>query len=184
MARRRFAKSKAVIDTSCLRCLLLLDLSFPQYNLFRALFLRYYTVHIPQFVWNEISRKGHKRGQLNRTLRRHPFLKRCNVIDEYAAQLLYDIKRNPNALIDRGEAEAIIQAREIGASEVLIDEGRGRGIAQAHSLNVKGVIGLIRDFKLSGIISEARPLFEECQRHGFWIGNRLLRQVLKEIGED
>lgn len=184
MPRSRFVKSKAVIDTSCLRCFLLLDLSFPQYNLFRALFLHYHTIHIPQHVWNEVSRKGHKRGQLQRTIQHYPSIKRCNVIDEYAAQLLYDRKRNPSAPIDRGEAEAIIQAREIGASEVLIDERKGRKIAQAHSLNVKGVVGLIRDFKLSGFIPEARPLFEECRRHKFRLGDKLIEQVLKEIGED
>lgn len=184
MPRSRFVKSKAVIDTSCLQCLLLLDLSFPQYNLFRALFLRYQSVHIPQYVVNEISRKGRKRGQLNRTLQNYPSLKKCNVVDDYAAQLLYDRKRNPTAPINRGEAEAIIQAREIGASEVLIDERKGSKIAQAHSLSVKGILGLIKEFKLNGIIPEAKPLFEECRRHGFWIADELLKQVLKEIEEN
>lgn len=130
-----------------------------------------------------MSRKGHKRGQLHRTIQRHPFLKRCNVVDDYAAQLLYDRKRNPSAPIDRGEAEAIIQAREIGAPEVLIDERKGRKIAQAHNLNVKGVVGLIRDFTLGGIIPKAWPLYEECLRHKFRLGNELIEQALKETGE-
>lgn len=184
MPRSRFVKLKAVIDTSCLRCLLLLDLSFPQYNLFRALFLRYYSVHIPRHVVNEISRKGRKRGQLNRVLQQYPSLMKCNVLDQYAAQLLYDRKRNPGATIDRGEAEAIIQAREIGAAEVLIDERQGTKIAQAHSLSVKGVLGLIKEFKLNGIIPEAKPLFEECRRHGFWIADELFNRILEEIGEN
>jgi predicted nucleic acid-binding protein len=184
MPRSRFVKSKAVIDTSCLQCLLLLDLSFPQYNLFRTLSLLYGSVLIPQHVVNEVSRKGRKRGQLNRTLQHYSFLKKCGVMDDYAAQLLYDRRRNPSATIDRGEAEAIIQAREIGASEVLIDERKGSKIAQAHSLSVKGVLGLIKEFKLIGVIPEAKPLFEVCRRHGFWISDALLKQVLEEIGEN
>jgi len=31
----RFVRSEAVIDSSCLQCLLALDLSFPDYKLFR-----------------------------------------------------------------------------------------------------------------------------------------------------
>ena len=180
----RFVKSKAVIDSSCLVCLVLLDLSFPQYKLFRALHLRYYAIYIPQHVWNEVSRRGRRRGRLHQLVQHYPFLQRCDVKNDYDAQLLYDRRRNPRAPIDRGEAEAIIQARERGLSEVLIDERKGTRIAQAHSLNTRGIVGLIKEFRLNGLIESAKPLFEECRRNRFWLNERLVTQVLKDLGEE
>lgn len=185
MPRSRFTKAVATIDASCLGCLLHLDLSFPDLNLFRALSLRYHTIHIPQHVWNEVSRKGRRRYTLQRLLQHHPFLKKCNVTDEYSAQLLYDRNRNPRAPIDRGEAEAIIQAREIGASEILIDDLDARKYAEAHSLNLRGTLGLLKELKRTGIIPEVKSLIEKCRTDiGFRLWDKLLKEVLSEVGED
>jgi len=183
MPSSRFLKSQAVIDTSCLQCLMELELSFPKYGLLRALSLRYYAIHIPQHVWNEIARHGRRRSQLQRLLKDYPFFRRCSVGDDYNAKLLYDRQTNPKARIDRGEAEAIIQAREREISEVLIDEKKGRRIAQAHTLNPRGIVGIIKEFKLNEIIPEAAPLFEECRRNRFRLPEREVEEVLREIGE-
>lgn len=183
MASPRFHKSEAVIDTSCLQCLLNLEDSFPTYKLFRALSLRYYAIHIPQHVWNEIVRRGRRRSQLQRLLREYSFFARCDSGDDHSARLLYDKQTNPKASIDRGEAEAIIQARERGISEVLIDERKGRRIAAAHTLTPKGIVGLIVEFKRNDIIPAARPLFDECHRTGFRLGKNLIDRALRELGE-
>ena len=183
MPRSRFEKSEAVIDSSCLICLIMLDQNFPRYGLLNALSLRYYVVHIPQHVWNEVGRKGRKRYSLKRLAQRHQFFRKCDVGSQHDARLLYDRQTNPIAPIDRGEAEAIIQARERGISEVLIDEQRGRQIAEAHTLTPKGIVGLIKDFKLNDIIPEARPLFEKCKRSGFRLKDKLVEDALREIGE-
>ena len=184
MPPRRFVRSEAVIDSSCLRCFLALDLSFPEYNLFRALSLRYYAVHIPQHVWNEVSRRGRRRPRLQRLLRDYPFFKRCNVTNDFNARLLYDQRTDPKAPIHRGEAETIVQAQQRGISEVLIDERKATRIARAHSLNSKGVVGLIRDFALQEIIKQAKPLFDECRRNKFWLDDDLVRKILAELHED
>lgn len=115
MPHKRFGRLGAVTDSSFLRCLLLLDFAFPQYRLPRALQLRYQVVHIPQHVWNEVVRRGRKRSQLQQLVKDYPFFKKCEVLEPYDAQLLYDRKSNPEAPIDRGEAEAIIQARQLGS---------------------------------------------------------------------
>ncbi|MDX6497074.1 MAG: uncharacterized protein QOG23_334 [Blastocatellia bacterium] len=183
MPRSRFQKSEAVIDSSCLRCLLILDRRFPQSALLRALFLRYAAVHIPQHVWNEVSRRGRSRSKLQGLLRDYPLFKRCDVGSQYDAQLLYDKQTNPSARIDRGEAEAIVQARERGLSDVLIDERKGTRIARAHSLNARGIAGLIREFKLNGMITAAQPLFEEIRQNGFWLRDDIVEEILRELGE-
>ena len=183
MPSSRFRKSRAVIDASCLQCLLALDYSFPAYHLFRALSLRYYTVHIPQHVWNELVRHGRRRSQLQRLLHDYPFFAKCSVGDDYRAQLLYDKRRNPKAPIDRGEAEAIIQAGELGVAEVLIDEKRGRQIALAHTLNPRGIVGLLKEFRLASVIPEVRPLFVECVRIRFRLPRKEVDQILVDFGE-
>lgn len=167
----------AVIDTTCLRCLLHLDL-------LPTLVLRYNAVYIPRHVWQEASRKGRGRYQLRKWLKQYTFLKKCSVADEVGARLLYDRNLNPGAPIHRGEAEVIVQAREREASEILIDELAGREIAQRHGLKVKGVLGLLKEFKLNGIIPEVRPLIEKLRRDlSFWIDENLLDRELKEVGE-
>jgi len=160
-----------------------LDVSFPKYRLLQALSLRYYAIHIPRHVWNEIVRHGRRRSQLQQLLKDYPFFKRCSVGDDHNAKLLYDRQTNPQAPIDRGEAETIIQARERGISDVLIDEKRGRKIAQAHTLSPRGIVGLIREFRLNEVIPEAGPLFEQCKRNRFRLPKSEVEKVLREVGE-
>lgn len=184
MPRRQFLRLQAVIDSSCLQCLLLLDFAFPGLAIARGLQLHYETIHIPDHVWNEVGRRSRRRFQLRKFVRNHPFFKRCSITNPHDSKLLYDRRTNPEARIHRGEAEAIIQARERGLTEILIDERRGTSIAKAHSLNPRGVLGLIKELKLLGIIEEPRPLVEECRRHGFWLNDELVASALKEMEED
>lgn len=179
----RFVISEAVIDTSCLRCLLHLDFSL-DFDIFRALSLRYNKVLIPRHVWREASRKGRSRLRLQRLLQDYSFLKKCSVTNAVRCQLLYDCKLSPDAALNQGEAEAIIQASEREVSDILIDERKGRLMAQRHSLNVKGILGLLVDFKRMGFIPDVKPLIEKLKRDiDFRIGEEILNQALEEIGE-
>lgn len=179
----RFQKSEAVIDSSCLVCMMVLNREFPRYQLINALSLRYDKVYIPQHVWNEVGRKSRTRGSLKRLLSKHPFFRRCNVGSEHDAKLLYDRLTNPHARIDRGEAETIVQARDRGISEVLIDERKGTAMATAHNLSPRGIVGIIRELKRNDIIPEARPLFEACRKNRFWLSDALVQEVLEELEE-
>jgi predicted nucleic acid-binding protein len=151
MPRRRRAGATAVIDTSCLLNLLHL-------NLVSKIVLRYRTVYIPQYVLDEVTDKWYHPDELRKLLKHYTFLRKCSVGDEDRARLLYDRKMNPRAPIHRGEAEAIVQASERKASDVLIDERAGTKIAQQHSLNVKSTLELLRDLKLMGVIPKMEPL--------------------------
>jgi predicted nucleic acid-binding protein len=179
MSRFRKGRSAAVIDASCLIYLWHLDL-------LQNLVTRYYPIYIPRYVLDEVRRKGRSKRRVQELIQRNAFLKICDVVNEYDAKLLYDRKRNPQACIDRGEAEAIIQARERGFLQVLIDDRKGRRIAEQHSLNCKGVLGLLKDFQRLGLIQEVGPLIKEIQKQPFsyWIDEELLRKELEEIGED
>ena len=178
MPHPRVGKTAAVIDASCLIYLWYLDI-LPK------LIVRYYPIHIPRYVLEEVRRKGRSKRRLQDLIKHKPFLKICDVINEYDAQLLYDRNRNPHATIDRGEAEVIIQARELSISEVLMDDRKGRKLAQQHSLNIRGVLGILKEFKKFGLIQEVRPLVEIIKKKPFnyRIKEDVLKQELKEIGE-
>ncbi len=178
MPRSRTAKAAAVIDASCLICLWHLDL-LPK------LVVRYDPVYIPRYVLDEVRRKGKRKHRLQAIIKQHPFLEICDVGDKYAAQLLYDRRLNPQARIDRGEAEAIIQGREREVSQILIDEKKGRKTAEQHSLNVRGTLSILKEFQRLGFIAEVKPLIEILQREqNFRISGKLLKRALEEAGEE
>ena len=167
-----------VLDTSCLLCLLHLDL-LPK------LILRYSAVYLPIHLLHEARRRGKSRYPLKSVLKSYPFLKRCKVGDEHEARLLYDPHLEPDIPIHQGEAEVIIQARERQAAEVIIDDSDGREVATRHSLNVRGTVRLLIELRRAEIIrQEIRPLVEKCRTDlGFRISDDVLDQILKEIGE-
>lgn len=177
MPRRRRTAGTAVIDTSCL-------LNLFHLALISKIHLCYSTVYIPRYVLSE-AEKWHHPDELRRLLKHYSVLKKCSVGDKHQAELLDDPRLNPDAQIDRGEAEAIVQAKERGVSEVLIDERKGTKTAQEHSLNVKGTLGLLRDLERMRIILQVAPLIAQLRStpRGFWLSDAVVNQVLNEVGE-
>lgn len=171
-------KSSVVIDSSCF-------IHLERLGLLTQLVIRYEPVYIPRYVFEEVGRKGKRKHSLKLLLRQYPFLKICRIEDPYSVQLLSDRNLNPQAPIDRGEAEAIIQAQERGISEVLIDDRKGRGFAEKHSLQVKGTLGILMEFKRIGFVPEIKPLIDQLrQSRTFPISKKLIQAALREMNED
>ena len=86
--------------------------------------------------------------------------------------------------LDSGEAEAIACALEAKAKLLLIDERRGRLVAQRLGIPVTGLLGALLIARKRGLISGIRPLLDAL-RHtaGFWISDALYARVLAEAGE-
>ncbi len=76
--------------------------------------------------------------------------------------------------LDKGEAEAIALALELGADQVLIDERRGRRIAARLNLRYTGILGILVEAKNRRLISEVKPLLDALiDQAGFGIDNIL-----------
>ncbi len=88
-------------------------------------------------------------------------------------------------VIDRGEAEAIALALTIPGAELLIDEARGRGVAQHLGLHVTGTAGVLLEAKRRGHIAAVRPLLDELRdRYAFRLADSLYAWVVREADEE
>lgn len=86
--------------------------------------------------------------------------------------------------LDPGEAEALALALELGADLTLIDERRGRLVAQRLGLRFIGLLGVVLDAKRRGYLLAVRPILDELTATaGFWIHDDLRREVLLAAGE-
>ena len=71
--------------------------------------------------------------------------------------------------LNLGEAEAIVLANEIKADMLLIDDIAARMIARGKGINIMGTLGKINDLK--GVI-------DELHRKGFWMSERLYKELV------
>lgn len=86
--------------------------------------------------------------------------------------------------LDVGEAEAIALAVEIKADQVLIDERRGRLIANRLNLPYTGILGILVEAKSKGLIAEVKPLLNALiNEAGFWVAEPLLNSILQMVNE-
>lgn len=86
--------------------------------------------------------------------------------------------------LDPGEAEALALALALKASEVLIDERRGRLAAKRLNLNYTGVLGVLIEAKAQGLIDNVKPLLDALRdQAGFWIAESLYDRVLRFADE-
>lgn len=86
--------------------------------------------------------------------------------------------------LDRGEAETLALAVEIGADLVLMDEREGRKAAKRLGFEPMGILGILAVAKRRALIPEIRPALDDLRRlAGFYIGDELYRSVLEDAGE-
>lgn len=134
----------------------------------------YRQVVIPPAVRSELEAGGGNRPGAAE-LAAASWIETVGLEDPGRAQLLADL--------DRGEAEVIALAQEMGARLVVIDERLGRRHAQRLGLPVTGTLGLLLRAKQDGLVRAVRPLVETLQAGGIYLGARLVEEALRLAGE-
>ncbi|NMG10853.1 DUF3368 domain-containing protein [Brasilonema sp. UFV-L1] len=87
--------------------------------------------------------------------------------------------------LDIGEAEAIALALEIEAEQVLVDERRGRMVANRLKLKYIGILGILVEAKSQGLILAVKPLLNALiNQAGFWVAEPLYNRVLRLVDEN
>ncbi|NIJ53289.1 DUF3368 domain-containing protein [Dyadobacter arcticus] len=65
-----------------------------------------------------------------------------------------------SSILDLGEAEAIMLARELNADVLLIDEKKGRMIASKMGVKITGILGTLIEAKRQNLIKEVKPILK------------------------
>lgn len=87
-------------------------------------------------------------------------------------------------VLDPGEAEAIILAQEKNADFLVIDERKGRKVAQNLGINIVGFLGILIRAKKAGHITRLKPVLDQLvSSFGFRVGRKLYERILSEAGE-
>lgn len=91
-------------------------------------------------------------------------------------------KQHAAPSIDRGELAALAMALHLKA-HLLIDDRRGRRVAEGLGVAVTGVCGVLLLAKRNGLVSELAPRLGTLERHGYYIADALRIRVLSSAVE-
>ena len=119
----------------------------------------YTQVFIPQAIYHEVVQEG-KGREGSEAVASASWIQVRSVQDSIAVELLQE-------QLDRGESEAIVLALELAASLLLIDEARGRRVAQSRGLNHVGTVGIIVLAKRKKLIESGTERLDQLREVGF-----------------
>lgn len=131
-------------------------------------------VVVPGPVWHEVVVRGGDRPEVARIVRelggsiREP---------EPAVFAAYRLQ------IDLGEAAALAVAALHPGALLLMDDARGRRLAQAQGFMCLGTLGLLVRAKRMGLVTLVEPEIRALIREGIFLGDAVVRQVLQAAGE-
>lgn len=157
-----------VADASPLIALAKLD----KLALLNALFS---TFHVPVTVYFEVT-VDQTRPDARRL---KPFL------DEHSSphsDIENSFTQSISKILDAGEIQALGLAKKLNCG-VLMDEARGRKIAQRYDIKTVGILGLLIESKKQGLITEVAPLIEHLQAQDYRLSTSLINSVLERAGE-
>lgn len=133
----------------------------------------YSEIIIPKAVFEEIE--AGKNKEYYEDLSKISWFKIVEIQDKQAVKYFLDL--------DSGEAEAIVLATEVNADLIILDEKLGRFHAKHADIKVTGTVGLLIKAKKQGLIKELKPLLYELIEKDVWISEKLIREILKQAGE-
>lgn len=80
--------------------------------------------------------------------------------------------------LDRGEAEVLALAHEVGAPLLVLDDRKARSFAERLGFKVTGTVGVLLAAKKQGLIELLAPLLTELQVSGLYLAPEVVRRAL------
>lgn len=88
-----------------------------------------------------------------------------------------------DAFADAGETEAMVLYKQLRANHLLIDDQRGRKIAQLNQIQIIGSMGVLLRAKKAGLLPAVAPALLKIDQSRVYLGENLMATVLKLAGE-
>ena len=85
--------------------------------------------------------------------------------------------------VDLGEAAAVALAIASPGCLLLIEDAEGRRVAESEGIRCIGAAGLLLRAKRAGLIASLSDDLNALRMHGYFLGERLVRQLLVAAGE-
>lgn len=128
---------------------------------------------IPQKIFDELARIPRQIEVINE----NAWIEVRQISDETHFKKL-------TSTLDPGEAEAIVLAIELKADALLIDEKKGRRIAQEYGITITGLLGVLIEAKAENLIKEVKPILDRLIfEMGFRINPKLYQNILEKVDE-
>jgi predicted nucleic acid-binding protein len=150
-------------------------IALAQIDRFALLRTLYDRLYIPPAVRDEVVLAGQGRPGSG-DVADADWIEIVEVRDTTAVQLLAD-------RLDLGESQAIVLALKLDADLLLIDEDRGRRIAEARGVAKTGTIGTLVVAKQRGMVSSVARELDKLQSAGFRMSQDLYDAALGLSGE-
>lgn len=74
-------------------------------------------------------------------------------------------------------------AKEMNSDILIMDEAKGRKIAQSLDIEITGTAGILVSSKIRGLIPEVKPLLDSLIKNKIRISDKLYSEVLKKAEE-
>jgi uncharacterized protein len=132
----------------------------------------YHEIHVPEAVFTE-----YRAGRAQ-----HPGSPDLATLSWIIVHTVAPDPAVPTSL-DLGEAQTIALARALSARRILLDERRGRAVAERLGLPVIGTMTVLIEAKRQGHISLVAPIIDQMIAQGRRISPQLRAEVLRRAGE-
>lgn len=133
------------------------------------------TLYVADEVWTEVAVRGEGKPGA-KELAQAAFVTRKTVSNTQAVAML-------TPTLDKGEAETVVLATELGVATVFLDDRRGRKVAQSAGLQVIGIAGFLLFAKQAAKIEAVQPLLLQLNQKGFRLSDKLIDAVSRQAGE-
>ena len=88
------------------------------------------------------------------------------------------VKKALELILDKGEASSIALCLENTDSLLIIDEKKGRRIAQELGVKIIGTLGVILSAKKNGLLDSVQEFLEKLENAGFHISQNLKTKII------
>ncbi|HEY4786883.1 MAG TPA: DUF3368 domain-containing protein [Bacteroidales bacterium] len=85
--------------------------------------------------------------------------------------------------LDKGEASSIALALEIPNSTLIIDEVKGRKIAQSLNIDIIGTIGILLLADKKGLVDDVIGIILRMVNKGFRLSDKLIDKIIDKYGK-